>query len=98
MHELERAGLDELRAVWLNIAKQGFCTMSPEVARWVLQNADAEIASATANHLLTLDRMVDFLLPEDSKLLARRHRAGVDAKLVFQIFLVLLEWGKATAG
>ena len=78
---------------------QGFCTMSPEVCRWVLQSADAEIASATANHLLTLDRMVSFLLPsEDAKLLSQRHRAGADAALAFQVYSVLLKRGKVAEG
>ena len=75
------------------------CTLSPEVCRWVLESADAEIASATANHLLTLDRMVNFLLPsEDAKLLAQRHRAGADAALAFQVFLVLLKRGTVKVG
>jgi hypothetical protein len=99
LHELERAGLYELQKTWKDIAMQGFCTMSPEVCRWVLKSADAEIASATANHLLTLDRMVNFLLPsEDAKLLAQRHRAGADAALAFQVFLVLLKRGTVKVG
>jgi hypothetical protein len=93
-HELSRMGLDWLRAAWTDVALNGFCTMSPEVGRWVNDGVGVEVASPTANHLLSLGKIAGYLLPKHDALHAQRHRAGADAHLALLVYIALLERAK----
>jgi len=90
-HELQHAGLGEWCSTWEDIAKQGFCTMTPEVGEWTARSVDAN----KQNHVQTLSTLADLVLPSNHQALkAQRHRAGPDAVLEYWVYCTMLEGAK----
>jgi len=105
MREFERAGMQDMADAWVQIAKQGVCTMDPGIGQWVFQ-CTAPLGSAQAcdnggkaqprendKRTLKLKEMVDWLVPGNRELKQRAHTAGADAKLHCLVYreLVRLE-------
>ncbi len=100
LHELARCGLGELHGAWKRIAQGGFCTMAPEVGRWVLNCSGSEVGPPTAKHCLGLKNIARRMLadiPNIDALLEQHHDPGVDAQLTGMVYMRLLEWAKAVS-
>ncbi len=89
--ELNRCGLAALREEWRRIARDGFCTMNPELGRWMRVTSGREVGPPTAKHCEGLPATVQVLLPNKSLLLAGLHDAGCDAELTRSIYVKLLK-------
>ena len=93
LRELRRCGLTSLSQTWAKIARRdcrGFCTMSPEVGRWLGQASGGDAGPATSKQCLGLKKVVKILAPSLSALLmAKHHEAGADAQLTRSIYLAL---------
>ncbi len=82
--EMRRAGLADLEAEFASIAKDGFCTMSPDVTQWACH----ELVEQNRHHdalgrrrTVGLPDLVRTLLPGMCSLLKQRHDAEVDARM-----------------
>ena len=88
--ELNRCGLTELREEWRCFARNGFCTMNPELGRWVRIASGREVGAPTAKHCEGLAATLQLLLPDKAMLLSGHHDAGRDAELTRSIYVALL--------
>ena len=48
--EFQRCGLKDLREEWQRVAKNGYCTMNPELGRWIRMTSGREVGPGTAKH------------------------------------------------
>ena len=78
--EMERAGMSDALTLFEPIAKNGLCTMDPQIGRWVRESWGEDDDNKMMN-ALSLKEMIEKLLPECVGLLANHHAAGVDALL-----------------
>ena len=86
-NELQNAGLGHLREVWGGIAKQGFCTMDPDVGEWVQKSFGRD---GDARTMMSLRTAALLLLPKTEttqRLLEKSHTAGADAQLHRLLFI-----------
>ena len=82
-NELVNAGLEDLMEAWVEIAKKGFCTMDPDVGKWLQACKGRDFQEFESNNVLSLRHMIDLLFPrgDDAHLLKPKlHRAGADAQ------------------
>jgi len=87
--ELGRCGFTDLQKEWTTIAKNGFCTMSPVVGRWLLQSNNEDAGPTTVQNTLRLDQMAKMIIPERGVM--KRHDAECDAILCRWIFVALVQ-------
>ena len=87
--ELGRCGLTDLQKQWASIVRNGFCTMSPHVGRWLLKSKGSDIGPDTVQHTLGLQQVARLIIPDRAE--TKTHDAGYDATMSRQIFLAILE-------
>ena len=81
--ELANAGLDDLVQAWTAIAKNGFCTMDPDVGKWLQCYKGRVFEEHESKYVLTLRHMLDLLFPKNDKahlLKPSLHTAAADAQ------------------
>ncbi len=83
--EMERCGADTLD--FCKMLRQGCCTMSPEIGRWLKECFGEDAGPNTAKNTMKLSVMVKWLLPNCAPLLQKHHTAGADADLHVRLFL-----------
>ena len=93
LKELENADMPDEQTRWSRLARNGFCTMDPDVGEWVqrCKGRDRERAD-DGRQVMSLKMAVSLLLPRDrviNDLLAKLHSAGADAQLHRLIFLAM---------
>ena len=89
--ELRRCGLHDLEAEWRRIARCGYCTMNPEVGRWLKQNAGHDTGPETKQHTLGLTYTMRLLGLCPDTFQHRHHDAKNDAAMTRLIYTTLLE-------
>ena len=87
--ELGRCGFINLQNEWATIARNGFCTMSPVVGRWLLQSSNEEVGPTTVQHTLRLNELAKMIIPEQQ--VTKQHDSEYDAGLCRSIFLAIAE-------
>ncbi len=88
--ELERCGLGSLRREWGRFVRTGFCTMDPDVGRWVRSCNGKDPGPSTAKNSTSLKEMVRWLVPRADALLAKHHSAQADAMMHRLVYINLL--------
>ena len=88
--ELARCDLNTLVDQWGKIARDGWCTMDPEIGRWVLQCFNQDAGAEATKSALNLRTLVSFLLPDSKAHLAKHHIAGADAVMHLKVAEKLL--------
>ena len=89
--ELRRCGLSTLREEWAHMARGGYCTMNPEVSRWLKQCAGEDVGAETKKHMLGLIRTTQELGLPQGKLQSGHHDAAHDAQMTRLIYAALLQ-------
>ena len=105
MHELERTKMSDMVTSWKSIARAGICTMDPCIGKWVyaitipttcgLEDSRGPTARQQTNQkdsskpTLSLDKMVEWLLPGQVDWKQRAHRADADAEMHCQVYYEL---------
>ena len=92
--EFQRCGLKDLREEWQRIAKNGYCTMNPELGRWIRILSGREVGPDTAKHCQGLRATMQALLPSEIHRLSNHHDSGCDADLARAIYTELLNRSK----
>ena len=87
--ELGRCGLTDMQAKWAEMVKKGFCTMSPQVGRWLLRSNGKEVGPSTVQHTVRLNELAKMVLPQQDNI--KQHDAECDAKLCRDIFVAIVE-------
>ena len=88
LEELQRCGLTHLQKQWSEIARAGYCTMNPDVGRWLKICAGAQVGPK--QEVLSLTDSLDKLLPGASRTF-KAHTPEDDAQMARLIFLALLQ-------
>ena len=65
--------------------------MDPAIGRWVRQSVGEDDGSSKTQNVLALKKLVEYLVPEDSKLLDHHHSAGTDSLLVLKIIRAMTQ-------
>ena len=81
--ELVNAGLDDLVDPWTAIAQNGFCTMDPDVGKWLQCCKGRDFEAHESKYVLPLRHMLDLLFPSNDKaplLKSNLHTAAADAQ------------------
>ena len=81
--ELVNAGLDDLVEPWIAIARNGFCTMDPDVGKWLQCCKGRDFEPHESKYVLPLRHMLDLLFPSNDKahlLKSNLHTAAADAQ------------------
>ena len=65
--ELVNAGLDDLVDPWTAIAQNGFCTMDPDVGKWLQCCKGRDFEAHESKYVLPLRHMLDLLFPSNDK-------------------------------
>lgn len=89
--EFQRCGLNDLREEWQRVAKNGYCTMNPELGRWIRTTSGREVGAGTAKHCEGLQATVRAVLPAEIHFLGDHHNARCDASLTKAIYTELLK-------
>ena len=92
--ELANSGLEQWRPRWHYIARQGFCTMDPDVGKWVQMCRghvfDVCEDSVAVMGLVTIINLLAQAMPATKEFrLHRIHTAGADARMHSLIYIVL---------
>ena len=96
--ELRRSGLAEFQHRWEAIAHKGLCTMDPCIGRWMRLCRGEDAGPATAKNTLCLRDLVEQLVPDHERLLAKHHDAQTDAEMHRLVYVNLLRiWREADA-
>ena len=97
--ELGNAKLDSWIPLWRDIAKQGFCTMDPDIGKWI-QMCRGRVFDAYVDSVsvLGLDKTLNLLAPAlpvtkdvEEFRASKIHTAGADARMHCLIYVVLRE-------
>jgi len=89
--ELRRLGFESLRAEWERCVRQhGYCTMNPEVGRWLRLCHGEQLSSPHAPHVLGAGATLRKLQFQADRTF-QPHVAEEDAKMARLIFMGLLE-------
>ena len=102
--ELTRAGLERWRPLWHDIARQGFCTMDPEVGKWIQMCRGREYdVTQNSHNIMGLTQTVNLLAPffpagtDVNEFRSNKiHTAGADARMHCLIYIVLRELSAKT--
>ena len=92
--ELERCGLEQLVEEWAGVVRRGFCSMDPELGRWISTCHGKECGPPTSKITMKLKELVGYLLPGSAKILSQHHTAGADATLHLQLHFKLQEMAR----
>ena len=92
--ELIRADLSHLSDAWALAVKNGFCTMSPDVAMWAREMVG--IRDKPYWIPIRLSDIVGGLLPNAPDLLCGHHRAGADARMHWHVYADFLRRAAAS--
>ena len=94
--ELVTAGLEHWRPVWHVIAKEGFCTMDPDIGKWIqMCRGRVRDASQDSNAVMSLTNIINdmaTMLPMNEVQEFRKnkiHTAGEDAHMHCLIYTAL---------
>ena len=91
LEELGRCS-PSLQATWLDAAtKHGYCTMNPDVGKWLLESCGEEIKGVYSKPTKGLQWTIRRLLPNRTDLLEKHHTAGADAEATALIYTSLLQ-------
>ena len=93
-NEMARCGMTTASGIFETIAREGLCTMDPQLGRW-LREAWGEGDDNKLMNALSLKELVNKLLPEHRALLTHHHTAGVDALLHRKLAYALYGLGRA---
>ena len=97
--ELSRTGLERWRPIWHDIARRGFCTMDPDVGRWI-QMCRGRVFDVTQDsvNVMGLADTLRLLAPAfpattdvEEFRASKIHTAGADARMHCLIYVVLRE-------
>ncbi len=91
MHELGRAGLYHMVPKWEKFAKDGCCTLDPEIGEWVRDCFRMEVSKKTKCNMLSLGTLATILVPDDERVLNKLHTAACDAHLHVLVFKGLVK-------
>ena len=90
LEELGRCS-PSLQATWKSAAnKHGYCTMNPEVGKWLMKSCGEETKSVYSKHTKGLPWILKRLLPDRKDLIDKHHTAEADAEATALIFTSLL--------
>ena len=85
LEELNWCNLVGLQKVWTNAARNGYCTMNPEIGRWIRQNC-GEDGTSESKPCVGLKRTTELVLPHRLEfLVANHHKADVDSLVAGEI-------------
>ena len=89
-NEMFRSGQHDLRKRWCEVAKRGYCTMNPQIPKWVNQTMGNDPGPDTAKPMLGLIALAKCLrlIPEDES--TRHHSAAYDAEMTRRIYIMIL--------
>jgi hypothetical protein len=88
--EMHRAGLDDCAAEWSSLVREhGYCTMCPQLGRWLCRCFGRDEGPETVRNCLRLRDMASWLLPAVSPAPAKFHTAGFDARVHALVFLAV---------
>ena len=96
MRELGRCGLDHVKDQWRTIVQRGFCSMDPEIGRWLRKYSGQDCGPESAKNTRSLKDLVKDVLPASVGLLERQHCAGVDSLLHLRLYFKIQEMALAT--
>ncbi len=85
--------MDDERVLFRRCASEGYCTMNPTIGGW-LQAAfrgDSSGGPVMKRNVMKLKKMIEWLMPESTSLLAKHHTAGADAVLHRLLYLKLCD-------
>jgi DNA polymerase III epsilon subunit-like protein len=93
LREMRRVGMDDA-GEWSRMVRAcGFCTMCPELGRWLSQCFGRDAGAATTMNTMKLKDMVTWLLPLEKRVSVRFHTAGLDAQMHVEVYLAVLALG-----
>eukprot|EP00973_Karenia_brevis_P091435 12407422-Karenia_brevis.AAC.1 len=95
LNELNRCGLHDLHAAWLQFAQQGFCTMDFEVGRWVLACRNQETGPESVKHCLALKTIVRHVIQEHNEMFRQHSDACVGAQCTRLVYATILQWAES---
>ena len=91
LEELGRC-MPSMQDAWRDIARRnGYCTMNPEVGRWLMESCGAEVKGKEAKPVKGLQWMLHRLLPKRRDLIDQHHAGASDAEAAALIFIALSE-------
>ena len=91
LEELGRCS-PSLQATWKGAAnKHGYCTMNPEVGKWLMKSCGEETKSVYSKHTKGLPWILKRLLPDRKDLIDKHHTAEADAEATALIFTSLMQ-------
>ena len=79
LRELGRAHLGDSAGTWEQMAREGLCTMDPDICHWVRKQIG--LADKPRSIPMRLRDLITILLPQHAQLVAQNHHAGVDAHM-----------------
>ena len=96
MYELERCGLHVLMHRWSTIAREGMCTMDPDLGRWLRICFGQDCGTERTKNTFPLSALVEKLVDGGKDLLKKQHNAGADADMHRLLYISLLDLAKRT--
>ena len=91
--EMKRAGLDDATDWSRMVRAHGFCTMCPQIGRWLSHCFGRDAGQETTMNTLKLKDMATWLLPIEKRAAVRFHTAGADAHMHVEVYLAVLNLG-----
>ena len=98
--ELTRCGFEDLQTEWLETGRNnGYCTMNPDVGRWIWQCLGYEVGPPSAKHTKGLAPLVRIFAPERIDLYnnIKLHSAIIDAEASKVLYEAYLNHARDTA-
>jgi DNA polymerase III epsilon subunit-like protein len=89
--ELERCRMDCCDEWSKLVTMHGYCTMCPEVGRWLRDCSGLELGPETAKHTMRLQVLADLYLSVEQKRDIVWHSAGSDSKVHAMLFLAIAQ-------
>ena len=94
MQEFMRCDLGQFQTIWSEVIPKGFCTMDPELGKWLYESSGLEEASTTRSNTMKLDQIVKVLIPMEHRSSLNRRAAGACAYLHVMLYQSLLRLTK----
>ena len=97
--QLSDAGLGHKRGQWANFARNGFCTMDPDVGAWAQRCKGRDVSpDERSAPMMSLKAAVNLLIPKSDLVEALQryhHTAGADAQLHRLLYIALRSLAQA---
>lgn len=89
-NELARCQMLDFKNAWSSIAKDGLCTMDPEIGRWIRLCLNRETGCNTTKNTLPFKELVRYVVPQADRYLKRKTCTSEDAAMVTELVQALL--------